>query len=1018
MRKALVGLLGVCLLALLVGSVSARDIDRSGLRFMQALTEEQDPALIDQGARSLMTSAAADTYCIIWFDFEPNAWQGFVAVDNTAQIDYFWHVDDFAGLGGGTFGRLIPIEGGKSMWCGTRPGTDDYMCSWVSAPGYGNGWSQMLISDPISFQGVLTWSYRGVFDSEDGYDFTNIQYDAGEGNWVTIERWDGVHDTLAVHQLLLSQAATKLRFHFTSDGAWSDQDGLHPTDGAAIVDEITISDATGVLNYENFESAAVGDKVVGIWRADVEEAFGSFGGLANNLLDKDPCGSNFGTQVVFFDGSPYQSADYPGLFNTPFCTGPGGTEAPCQDAALVSPVIDMTKYSTGFNEVQDADIPTADLPLLAGAVYRFTVYRDLPLANLVFYTWSVRNIDAQGCPGQWRDRNFVYYGGDQDYIFGGFDVSDLVGNDPIQVRIGVVDMCQYWYLQYGDCAAHTPSPWLDNVRVYRFRSPSPNWTFRDLDLFQDTFPTEELNIESYCRADAANDINRTNIRIIPGDSAVVDCAAPLAGGLRLDNIGGEDLPAVYAHFRARYVGPTGKPDLAGAVLQGTYGTYVSDDGEWTIMHCPPARTASGVIVADRYMIDLNDSLFTRGYEIEYYFKGFDALGQSSTLPRTAQVQGGNMFSFSTLPTLNSNTLYVDDFEGRGTFVGTVQTYFDPAFAAVATDVPDRYDVNAPSSAVSNGVGAYAHPEHIKQAYEKIIFDSGNLSSVTLSEGVSDKSNEAALFVEWLRNSDHKVGLWVLGNDVAFDLSRAAAPAVAQDLMENICGVAFSNRSYYNLTGGRVAGGVITPLITGVSGSPFAGIQYYAYGGCPIIKAFDVLEKVDGVGEYCLQYPDFGGNPYYAGVYTSAVNNFAQPMRTVWMGHSFMYVRNAGPGVPATNQLVKAVWDFFDNDTQVDITDATPEAKVYSLAQNFPNPFNPATRISFALPVKGHVSLRVYNVAGQLVKTLTDGVWEAGSHELTWDGTNNLGASVASGVYFYKLTAGGDYENMKKMVLLR
>ena len=53
----------------------------------------------------------------------------------------------------------------------------------------------------------------------------------------------------------------------------------------------------------------------------------------------------------------------------------------------------MTKYSTGRDEVQDADIPPGDLPLLGGTILTFTCYRDLPLPNLVFYTWAVRNVD-------------------------------------------------------------------------------------------------------------------------------------------------------------------------------------------------------------------------------------------------------------------------------------------------------------------------------------------------------------------------------------------------------------------------------------------------------------------------------------------------------------------------------------------------------------------------------------------------------------------------------------------------
>jgi len=85
---------------------------------------------------------------------------------------------------------------------------------------------------------------------------------------------------------------------------------------------------------------------------------------------------------------------------------------------------------------------------------------------------------------------------------------------------------------------------------------------------------------------------------------------------------------------------------------------------------------------------------------------------------------------------------------------------------------------------------------------------------------------------------------------------------------------------------------------------------------------------------------------------------------------------------------------------------------FNLLQNYPNPFNPATEISFALPFASDVKLQVFNTLGQIVATLHEGHLEAGAHSYTWDGS-----TVASGVYLYKLTAGGFIET-KKMVLLK
>jgi hypothetical protein len=90
---------------------------------------------------------------------------------------------------------------------------------------------------------------------------------------------------------------------------------------------------------------------------------------------------------------------------------------------------------------------------------------------------------------------------------------------------------------------------------------------------------------------------------------------------------------------------------------------------------------------------------------------------------------------------------------------------------------------------------------------------------------------------------------------------------------------------------------------------------------------------------------------------------------------------------------------------------------FILAQNFPNPFNPSTTIEFALPSKSDVSLKIYDILGREVKTLSAGKLDAGYHGVIWDGKNEAGSAVSSGIYFYKLKAGETIIS-RKMVLLR
>lgn len=91
---------------------------------------------------------------------------------------------------------------------------------------------------------------------------------------------------------------------------------------------------------------------------------------------------------------------------------------------------------------------------------------------------------------------------------------------------------------------------------------------------------------------------------------------------------------------------------------------------------------------------------------------------------------------------------------------------------------------------------------------------------------------------------------------------------------------------------------------------------------------------------------------------------------------------------------------------------------YALNQNFPNPFNADTRISFALSKADQVRLRVFNVLGQEVVTLVDGLMDANQHDIIWDGTNAQGTVVASGTYFYRLEIGDVYEKTLRMTLLK
>ncbi|HEX9614385.1 MAG TPA: T9SS type A sorting domain-containing protein, partial [Bacteroidota bacterium] len=102
----------------------------------------------------------------------------------------------------------------------------------------------------------------------------------------------------------------------------------------------------------------------------------------------------------------------------------------------------------------------------------------------------------------------------------------------------------------------------------------------------------------------------------------------------------------------------------------------------------------------------------------------------------------------------------------------------------------------------------------------------------------------------------------------------------------------------------------------------------------------------------------------------------------------------------------------NNRLTTEVSKETRVPETYTLDQNYPNPFNPATTIRFALPAGHRVALRVYDMLGREVGTLLDEFRNAGVHEMTFDA-----GRLATGLYFYKLTA-GNFSQIKKMLLVK
>jgi hypothetical protein len=110
----------------------------------------------------------------------------------------------------------------------------------------------------------------------------------------------------------------------------------------------------------------------------------------------------------------------------------------------------------------------------------------------------------------------------------------------------------------------------------------------------------------------------------------------------------------------------------------------------------------------------------------------------------------------------------------------------------------------------------------------------------------------------------------------------------------------------------------------------------------------------------------------------------------------------------------SVGSEYSNEVSLNLTGVKKEVlpREYSLSQNYPNPFNPTTTIGYQLPISGYLTLKVYNLLGQEVATIFEGVQSAGNYSVTFDANGLTG-----GIYFYQLKAGSFVEN-KKFILLK
>jgi hypothetical protein len=995
-------------------------------------------------------------------------------LDVTGQIGNFFHVDDYVGMPvGPVFNTLVPISGSNSLWCGSRVDPTGPLCVYLVLPGYGNGWNQAVCTKACieTTDDNIDYSFKAYFDSEPGYDASQIEYAlcTNPGAWTKMEGgknvWDAGPDLTAGHSNSYDAsgdagwttgADVKIRIHFQADTAWSDEDALWDTDGAAHWDDIQL-EGGAVEDFETpIETGAdpydfVNTVETAIWESCTPAGYGIYLGVYRAfpyVFQEDLCRSDL-------------SCVWAAIANT------GGN---CSNASYWAvPRVDADGLYLSNETISPAfDIADNGVdPIATGAVvnFRYTAYRDEPLDNLIFYTWGVRGLDLVTCPQNWVDRNFVYYGDQKDWAVLTNPVGDILdlSKGYMQVKFGVIDLCQYWCpngANVGSGGCQTGAPYLDNVLVYRVEEFGPQWSVRDLNQFQDNFAETSASIGSAppgsaigkARADAAADVSPgTHIGSnIPGDSSAVTVADRLVGLTTdgFDHTGAASVFMYIATWRYDHDG-TGVPGSGGTqparpvgndyatadtrqVLDGPLvtrypvkGTQVIGGVTWTCIQLDSAYT-QGVWVRDQFCIDLPDDLFLPGDTVCFFYCATNTdpittYCYGSALANTGDdinVAAANASEFTILPAgghaRGGDILYVDGMDGRG-----AQNVFDIAFQDMGlTSLVDRYDVRAPSSGVSNRPAGRVKDVAVQLSgnYRKIVWDCGDLeTNIGDGTGNPEKVDDwrlLRLYLDALPSSPGGGGIYLSGDDIAEQLDGAAGAEAA--LFHSAGNYMPFTLTYSNLWQNT---GIVTSTGTPVGGGCYTD-TFWIYGGCPLINDFDVMQAT-GVGandSHSEVTYNASNGTNDAVLSRSRLNPNSNTVGVILSGFSFIYLS-------ADDTDLESDRARFLHDTLVwlgnnpPLPTPVPSNRVNSLSQNYPNPFNPQTTIAFSIKDRANVSLKVYNVAGELVRTLAAESLPAGAHTKVWDGRNDAGQPVSSGVYFYKLIS-NNFQQTKKMVLLK
>jgi hypothetical protein len=989
----------------------------------------------------------------------------------------YWHVrDDFDGA---LVDTLAAGSGDDASISGNAAVLTHHDLCWGFPDGYGTSWYQAIC---FRYVGDSLLDFDVLVDSESGFDFLYVQTDSACAAQSLVDYdaqpWAGSAGYRDDVEALSGQTTEHfvdvaldgygtadthcVYIAFQEDGAFNQEDGNQPTaNGAAlVVDNIVLTGAyPSTEDFDGGGSGGNGD--VQYVNLSDAEPFGVWARVFKNISDNDLCTSNPTCAWLDTDHTTPTVANVPSQAYAPN----GFVVKSWKDTAVIGPWASLASTPDAVGTVLSFRRFPGNSFNTSRGVQNWSVRSRLRVANT-----DTPAADSLDCVTAWA-HGFQWNSLNQNsWVTNLFDMSTnvAVGARDIQLRFRQSD----WRWIQGATPPvpfqPAPGPFWDRIRIGRrvLTGPVLNEGIDNRSQAQDGAPTngnekgpfpgpnwaQDPNGDIYGTTafSRSTDGNTRGPNLVLGDSITL---------IVTDVIGAGGIASVSwygAIVRGPHAGKAPPPYTVGA------------SGFFSV----PADTAYvGVLPQPgNWAVDMDDTYFRGGDEVRYFWLATDVQGGGASHPEgltdepagiaEAEAETGGLFEVSFLPTIAWAPAYLARIaaDAHGDLAPT-QAELDSSAQANCILYYNhvnsrRYSGDAHRTSFMQTLdqlgykGSYDVYDHqglgntnnalgsritVAQArgYAILIMDAGNRGAGTpiIPDGTDNDTRKIDMDT-WLTSWLQAVGqgssipnhtLWLIGDDWAQEGAATALMAQAQ-----VTFVAPNQATSSN------------PIAVGQQGHVmFQGcavnaplLSWALDGSCPT-RTYDALAAL-GVATETHTYDDNGAAPVAVpGSGKGAVvmhSDAAFGSNTIMQSHAWSDIRDFGPPAEREAAFLAQVLDCVlpvdcreTPDEQVDVPGAETPAAVPArtvLHPNVPNPFNPVTTIEFDLARDGHVSLRVYDVAGRLVRTLVDEKLATGAgHEAAWNGLDDAGSRVSSGVYFYRLVT-ADAAETRKMVLMK